>query len=363
MFTKEQIIFLTFASGCSNIAFNFTWAVYLGGRSSWIALAIGIILTIPFTLAILYFSKGYPKCSVFDIIRIKFGKFIYIIIVTINLAINIVLAVTILNFLAGSIKIYFLQLTPIWIIIIINIILAFLFVNNKILLFGRTVELLTIWYVINYFTGFSLSFFQQFDFKNIYPIFDTTLLKFGEAVFFSLCSSAEILLFVIVVGGHIPQTAGCKKSIIKGTLFWAFILPFAEFIMQGISGTELLLGTSSAGVEISRSIFFGDFLRGLEVFILVTYQLICIMRLSLYLYCAWTPIKKIFNKKYSVIILLLISSVIFVLSTRLDSYNKAFFISLFMEYYVVFPFVLVVIVFTFLGTLIIKRGRGSYEKE
>ncbi|MDP4143779.1 MAG: GerAB/ArcD/ProY family transporter [Bacillota bacterium] len=358
-FTREQIIFLTFASGCSNMAFNFIWAVYLAGRSGWVALGIGILLIIPFIIAILFLSKCYPERNILDIINISFGKPLYIIIIIINAIINIVLGVTILNFLAGTVKVYFLQLTPSWVIILLSVIIALLFVNNKILLFGRTVELLTIWYIINYFAGFSLSFVKEFKVENIYPIFDTTLLRFGEAVFFSLGSASEILLFIVVMVEHMPQTKGSKRSIIKGIGLWSFVLSLAVFIMQGVSGTELLFRVSSAGVEISRVIYFGEFLRGLEVFILATYQLICILRLSLYLYCIWIPIKKVFNEKNSLYILVLISSIMTIFSIGLNSFNEAFFISLFMNYYVILPFIVIVIIIAFLGVLVMKKRNGS----
>lgn len=359
MFTREQIVFLTFASGCSNMAFNPIWAVYLAGRSGWVTLAIGILLTIPFAIVMLNLSQKYPECNIFEIININFGKPVYIIIIIINAIINIISGVTILNSITGTIKVYFLQFTPVWVIMLFILIMAFLFVNNKILLFGRTVELLTIWYVLNYFTGFSLGLVKEFKFENIFPIFDTTLLKFGEAVYFALGSASEILLSTIVMVGHMPQTVGNRKSIIRGIMLWSFILPLATFIMQGISGYELFSRTASVGVEISRAIYFGDFIRGLELFILATYILITTIRISIYLYCTWIPIRKLLKEKYSLIILLLISLMMIIPAIRLNSYNKAFFISIFMSYYVLLPFIIIVLAIAFLGAYIMKKSTGS----
>lgn len=146
-FTREQIVFITFASGCGNMAFNFIWAVYLTGRGAWVALAMGILITIPFSMMIFSLSKKYPENNIFDIIRMNFGTMVYTIVVTINAAINIILAVTILNFLTGTVKVYFLQTTPVWVIMLFVLVTALLFTNNKVLLFGRTIEFLTIWYI------------------------------------------------------------------------------------------------------------------------------------------------------------------------------------------------------------------------
>lgn len=358
-FTREQIIFLTFASGCSVMGFNGTWVAYLAGRSGGFASIIGIILTIPFIVFALYLSSSYPEHSVFEIIDISFGKPVYIIIVAINAIINIILGIVVLNLFTQMIKTYFLQMTPAWAIMLMVIIMAFLFVNNKIMLLGRTVELLTVWYIINYFTGFTFGLIKEFDFKNIYPIFDTTMLKFGGAVFFSLGAASTIILFVLVMVKHIPQTKDNRKSIIKGIGFWAFIFSLAVFIMQGISGAELLGRVSYAGVEISRAIYFGDFIRGLELFILATYQLICTIGVTIYLYCAWIPVKKLFKEKYSVILIVLISIVMLVPAVKLNSYNKAFFISLFMNYYIVLPFVVIVLIIAFIGVHKMKKNNGS----
>lgn len=358
-FTREQIVFLIFASGCSNMAFNFIWAVYLAGRSGWVAIALGILLTVPFALAMLKLSKKYPGNNIFDIIKVSFGKVVYIIIIIINSAVNIVSGVTILNYLSGTVKVYFLQLTPVWVIMLCAVISAILFVNNKILLIGRTVELLTIWYIINYFTGFSLGFVREFQIENIFPIFDTNLLSFVKAVFFSFASASEILLLILVMMEHMPQTEGNRGSIIKGIGLWTFILPLAVFIMQGISGTQLLMRTSSVGVEISRAIHFGDFFRGLELFILATYMLITTIRLTLYLYCTWIPVRKLFKEKYSFIILLIIALMIMVPAIRLNSYNAAFFISIFMDYYVILPFTLIVLLIAFLGSYIKNKKKGT----
>ena len=129
--------------------------------------------------------------------------------------------------------------------------------------------------------------------------------------------------------------------------------------MQGISGSEMLMRTASVGVEISRAIFIGDFLRGLELFILATYILIATLRLSLYLYCTWIPFKKSINRRYSFIILLLISLIIVIPSIKLNSYNKAFFASVFMDYYVISPFIVLVIIAASLGTYIKNKNSGS----
>jgi spore germination protein KB len=358
-FTREQVLFLTFVAGCGNMAYTFTWATYLSGRSSWLAVAIGILLTIPFYLCIAYICSKYPGCTIFDIIETGLGKVIGLILFIIYSTINIVLSVSMINMFTGAVKMYFLQLTPVWIIMLFLIFMGALFVNNSTLLFGRTVELLTIWYIINYFAGFSLSFVKGFRMENITPIFDTSLLNFSEGVFFSLGAASEILILSMVMVSHIPDPYKHKRWVIRGICLWSFILALAVFLMQGILGYELLLRTSSAGIGVSRIIFLGDFIRGLEVFILATYQVMLILKISAYLYAIWIPIKKRINIKYSSFILLIIVLLMLIPSVMLNSYNNAYFLSVYVSYFILIPFIAIVLLFAFLSFLILKKKSGS----
>ncbi|MBV7271402.1 GerAB/ArcD/ProY family transporter [Clostridiaceae bacterium UIB06] len=358
-FTREQVLFLTFAAGCSNMAYTFTWAVYLSKRSSWIVLAIGIMMIIPFAVGILYLCKNYTGYTIFDIIDEGFGRLLYIMVILFYSLITIALGAYILNMFVGSVKVYFLPHTPSWILMLFLVFMSFLFVNNRTLLFGRAVELLTIWYIFNYFIGFSLSFVKEFKIENVIPIFDTTLSEFGEGIFFSMGAASEILLATMVMVAHIPAPYEHRKWIVRGITLWAFILALAVFIMQGISGYEMLSRTTEAGIGVSRAIYIGDFVRGLEVFILATYQLITILKISLYIYGIWIPIKKLFNQKYSTVILVVITLLIFIPSVWLNSSNSAYFFSIFASYFVILPFVIIVMLLAWLGIRIIKRRSGG----
>ena len=163
----------------------------------------------------------------------------YIIVVFIYSIITIALGIFMLNMFIGAVKIYFLQFTPSWILMLFIVFMSVLFVNNRTLLFGRVVELLTIWYILNYFIGFSLSFVKEFKIENIIPIFDVTLLKFGEGILFSMGSASEILMVVMVMAKHIPEPYAHRRWVVRGIILWASTLTLAMIIMQGTtpSGT------------------------------------------------------------------------------------------------------------------------------
>lgn len=354
-FTREQVLFLIFDAGCANMAYTLSWTAYLAERSSWVVSAIGILMMIPFAIGILYICKDYKDHTIFDVIEDGFGKFIYIIVVLVYSVITIALGTFMTNMFIGAVKIYFLQFTPSWILMLFIIFISALFVNNRTLLFGRVAELLTAWYILNYFIGFSLSFVKEFKTENMIPMFDVTLLKFSEGVLFSMGAASEILMAVMVMAKHIPEPYAHRRWVVRGMVFWASILSLAMIMMQGTSGYELLQRTAEAGVGISRSIYIGDFVRGLEVFILATYQLITILKISIYIYGIWIPVKKIFNEKYSTIILFLIALLIFLPSVWLNSSNDAYFLSIFTTSFIAFPFSIIIMLLAYLGMRIIKK--------
>ena len=358
-FTREQVLFITFIGICGNMSHTFTWSYYLAERSGWVVFGIGILLQIPFVLGILYICRNYAGYTIFDIIGEGFGKFLYIIVVLIYSIITIALGTFMLNMFVGSVKVYFLPLTPSWIPMLIIVSMAILLVNNSTLLFGRAFELLSIWFIINYFTGFSLSFVKEFKIENVIPVFDISLLKFGKGILFSMGNASEILLLIMVMVVHIPTAYEHQRWVIRGIIVTCFILTVAIFIMEGISGYELLLRNGQAGIDVSRAIYIGDFIRGLEVFILATYQLITILRISLYIYGIWIPTKKLFDKKYSTIILFLIALLIFLPSAWLNSSNNAYFLSIFVTSFIILPFVIIVILLACLGIRIIKKKSGG----
>lgn len=359
-FTREQVILLTYTSGCGTMAYTFTWVAYLSERSGWVVLFVGIPIVIPFAMGILYLCRNHNGCTIFDIIEKGFGKYVYILIVSIYSLIVIVSAIAMLNMFTGVVKIYFLQFTPVWLIMSFIVLIAILFVNKRTLLFGRVIELLTVWYTLNFFTGFSLAFAREFKFENITPIFDVTLAKFGIGVFFSLGAVSEILLLIMVMAKDIGEPFKHRRWVVKGVMIWAFILSLAQFIMQGMTGYELLSRNYTAGIGISRIIYIGDFVRGLEIFILATYDLIAIVKISVSLYEIWIPIKKLFNEKYSTILLYLIGVLILLPSIWFNSASNAFFLSIFMSFLIFLPFSIIVMLIGCLSLFIIrKRCRGG----
>lgn len=358
-FTREQVFILTYVGGCGNMVYTFTWNIYLTGRSQWITAAIGILLTIPIYISIAQVCSKYPGYTIFDIIEAGLGKIVTLLLFIGYSIINIALGVFQINMFTGSVKMYFLQLTPTWIIMLFVVFLGTLYVNNSISLFGRTIEILTILYILNYFIGFFMSFTKGFYMENITPIFDTTLLKFCEGTFFSLGATSENLILIFVMVSHIPNLNKHKKWVVKGICFWCFILSLAVFLLQGISGCESLLRISSAGIGISIILFWGDYIRGLEVFILVTYQIMVIVKIAVYIYAIWIPIQKRIKQRYSRFLPPIIALFMFISSIMLNSLNKAYFLSVYSSYFILLPFIVIVIFFAYLSNFVLKKRAGS----
>lgn len=354
-FTREQVIYLTFLAACGNMAYNFTWCVSITGRSSWVAVLLGTLLMIPVSFLILHVCKNFPECTLLDIIEAGFGKFISYIFVILYSFIVIIIAVCALIMFTGELKTYFLQITPNWVIMLVIIFVSSIFAFQKTNIMGRMIEIMSLWAILNYFPVFFLSFFKQFNWEYVIPIFDTSLWDFIKGTLYSFGSASEFLIFELVMVGFIKKPLKHSKWVTHGIFLWAFIISLADFLMVGIKNTEILEGLAQVGVESARAIQIGDFVRGMEVFIITTYQVIAISKIAICIFSIKNVTKKIAATRYNKIFTIIIAAVIYIISMRIRVSNTAYYLSIFSAIYLIIPFTFLVIMFAFLAVLIKKK--------
>ena len=354
-FTREQVIYLTFIAACGNMAYNSTWCVAISGRSSFVAVFIGTLLMIPVSFLILKVCKKHESCTLFDIIELGFGKFITGIFVIIYSLIVIIIAVSTMLLFTGQISTSFLQLTPPWLIMLIILFISSLIVSKGVNILGRMVEILAIWAICNYFPVFFLSLFKQFNWEYVIPIFDTSFFSFIKGTLFSFGSASEFLIFELIITAYIKEPYKHRKWITRGIFLWAFVIILAVFLIIGIKNVEIFEGMPQVGVEAARAINLGDFIRGVEVFIVMTYQIIAISKIAICIFCIKGATKKTFSFKYSKTFIVLIASIIFIISFEITNVNTVYFLSLFCAIYLTVPFTLLVILFAFFSNLINKK--------
>lgn len=357
--THGQTAFLFFGGASGNIIYTFTWVTKVAGRPFWIATLIGVLLNIPFAVWMLYLGSYKQDATIFDILQEGFGRFVCGIIILLYLVINIASAVCMLNMFTGTVKIYFLLGTPSFIIMLLIVFLCALFVNSGIQTFAKLIEILVLFLMSNYFLGFGLSFTGLFNIKNIIPIFDTSVSGFSEGVLITAGSDMECLLFLMATVNLTPQTKKQYLSIAKGLFMWAVCLSFAIFIMEGDIGQEMLSRVAQAGITVSRIIQIGEFIRGLEILLLITYHFFAIVKITMFLYSSCVALKKLLNIKKGKLLIIPVALLIFIPSMLMDSFNSGYFLSLFLGSYVIFPFSLLVLLLASFSAKKIKRKAGK----
>ena len=360
--TREQVIWLIFASACGNIVYNFTWVVAVVNRPYWLATFIGVLLNIPFVIWTMYLGKYYQGRTIFDILGNTLGKFICSIIIIAYISLNIAIAACMLNMYVSTIKVFFLQYTPPWVLMLFLVAMGAAFAGSGITILGRLLEMLVILFIFNFFSGFFLSFIRVFKIENITPIFDTTLLGFAKGMLITAGNISECLLFLMITAGSIPDPQKHYIWAVKGLTYWAVVLSFAIFIMGGMISPELLMRIAQAGVAVSRIIQIGEFIRGMEVLILITYQLFAIMKVSLCIYSSWVSAQKLLSLRNNKLHLIFVSIAVFSLSIWMNSFNTGYFLSLFLGTYIILPFAIFILLLTTLCIFIKNRNKGSALK-
>ena len=360
--THGQTAFFVYGSAAGNIVYTFTWVTYVVGRPFWIATLIGVLLDIPFAIWILYLGSNKKNGTIFDILQDGLGKIVSKAVILIYLAINIASSVCMLNMFTGTVKVYFLHLTPSFVIMFIIVLICAVFVDSGIQNFAKLIEILAALFMVNYFLGFALSFVNLFDIQNITPVFDSSYGKFFSGVMLTAGSNAECLLLLMVTVESTPQTTKHYLSVVKGLFFWSILLSFAIFIMEGDVSQELLSRVAQAGITVGSIIQIGDFVRGLEIPILITYQFFAVVKTMMFLYCCLVSVKQLINVNKGRLLIIPVSLLILIPSVWINSFNTGYFLAVFLGYYIILPFSVIVLLLASVSTAITKQRNGSHIK-
>ena len=296
--SKGQVTLLTYGSAAGSIVYTFTWITHVTGKPFWIATFLGVLTNIPFAIWILYLGQHCRGRTIFEMLEKLVGKFIGGIIIVLYIILNIVMSACMLNLFTGAVKVFFLTYTPPSVIMFFVVSACAFYANGEIAALGRFTEILAILFTTNYLIGFLFSFFKTFKIENILPIFDTTVSAFAKGAAIAAGSTAECLMLLMVLVGSLKNPRGNYVGAAKGLIFWAIFLSSAIFIMSGIISPEILSRIAGAGIVVSKVIQLGEFLRGVEVFILVTYQCIAVIKITLYIYSSIVSVRILLNCRY-----------------------------------------------------------------
>ncbi len=360
--TREMVFFLIFIGTIGNIVYTHTWIDNFTNRSAWLASFAGILCLIPFALWILYLGKLCPEANVFEMVDSSLGKIVSAIICVPFILLNAVVAVTHLNMYTELVKVYFLPNTPTWLIILLLILMSMMFINSGLTTFTRLVEILTVVGLLNYFASFIFVFPNNFNIPYILPIFDKTWLGFLKGIIFITGEASELLLLLMVIVRFIPDPFKHHKWVTYGIVMSGLIFSMAILVIIAMMSPELAKRIAFGGVNAAKMLQIGDYIRGLEVFIFGTYNFIAVGKVSICLYCSWIAMQKIFGSNKKKLQLYIASLLFIVPSVMLSSYNKAYFIGVFMGRYVLLPFAVLILVLASISIMIKNRKTGSVSK-
>ncbi|MBP2650983.1 MAG: spore germination protein [Firmicutes bacterium] len=356
--TREQTFFLIFICALGNIVYTHTWIDDEADRAAWVAALAGILLVTPFAVWMLYLGENYPEKNLLDIVEDGLGKFPGGIVSCVYILINVAVAVAILNLFTELIKSVFLPKTPVGVIMLILVLVAVSIISSGLKAFSRTAELLTGLGLANFFFSFVFSVPKYFHTEYIFPVFDTSWLGFIKGTLFMTGAASECLLLIMIIVRFIPDPGKHCLWVVTGLVFCAVVFSAAILVIMAMLSPELAKRIAFGGVNAARIIQVGEFIRGLEVFIFITYQFIAIGKISVCLYCGWTAVQKILHNIKPWLSLAALSSVVLALSFWLNSYNKAYQLAVVLGTYILLPFsILMLLICTIL--LIVKKKKSD----
>ncbi len=357
----QNIMMLTAASMSGCITFTSVWSAKYVGRAYSLFIPISALLVFPLILWILHIVEGTPKCSILDVLDKGMGKITSKVICIVYYFINIALSAALLNLFTQVLKTHFLPNTPYWVIMTVIVLMCTIFVSSGIDIVGMLIVFLVVITITDFFTSFGMSFFGQFKIENLFPVFDTSLQNFIVACLYWTGNACESILLLVILTASMPVSEKRISWVWKGVIIWTFSNLMAATIFIGIVPVEVLWGITSSGTHVAELIHIGEFLRGVEILVLASYQIRAVMKTTIYLYCLQQTAIKIFERKKPKLFLSLSAVFIFIPSIWINSYNKAYFLAVFLYQYVLLPFSVFLLFIASISAVIIGKRKKAVK--
>ncbi|MFJ5762986.1 GerAB/ArcD/ProY family transporter [Neobacillus sp. NPDC093182] len=337
-----QAIYLTFASAYGGVVFYHSYITSLAGRSAWIAEFVSGFINIAFALWILSVAKKYPGKNIFHILEMFAGKLISTIFSIAYVGLNIVLSALLLMLCGGLVKTLVLPNTPMWVTIFLMILLSFLIAGSGIENLARLSATLEI-VLLGIFFTLVIGVITQFDTSNIFPMLDSDVPSFLKAVLLAGGGHSEVILFMFIMVESLYQPGKQFFSLTVGLLVSVVLMPGAvSFLISAAISPEEASRISFAGVNVAFSITIGKFIQGVEIFLLITYVIITVLKLSGNFYSSWVASESII-KRSSKVFIVIITITTFILTLNICSFNQAYYNYILVIQYCVYPFYIVIL--------------------
>lgn len=360
--SREQVFFLIFINALGNLIYIRNWADQYTGRAEWLSQVLAITISVPLAMWIIHLGSLYPDGTVFDIVEEGMGKFVSSSIIFIYILINIGISCTHVVMFTELLHTFLLEYTPSMVLLFILVLTGMAIASSGVKILGWTLEMLSLVGLLNFNIVFMIASATKFHIEYVVPIFDKTPLGVIKGSLFVLGNASEGLLLLFVLVSFIPEPKKHYGWVISGMVFSQGIFAIATLIITGILSIEIAARIAYGGVNVARIVQVGDYIRGLEIFILCTYQFIAIGKVSTCLYCIWWCGKKLFNNYKPGFQLVIYALIIFMTALKIGTYNNAYFLAVFLCNNVLLPFSVIVMLIGTISIILIKRKKGSSKK-
>jgi len=256
------------------------------------------------------------------------------------------------------VKVYFLYYTPPWVIMLGLVLIGITILNGRFTAFARLVEVLTLFGLMNYFSSFIFAFPTNFNLEYIIPVFDTGWWGFIQGTLFIAGQVSEFLLLLMMIVAFIPDPYKHRRWVVNGIFVSGMVFSAAILIIIAMLSPELAKRIAFGGVNAAKMLQIGDYIRGLEIFIFCTYDYIALGKISLCLYCAWIALQKIFGGQKPKLKLYATGLLVLMPSVWLLSYNKAYFLAVFMGRYILWQYAAFILLLASAAVAIKNRRVG-----
>lgn len=355
-----QAIYLTFASAYGGVVFYHSYIISLAGRSAWIAEFVSGFINIAFALWVLSVAKKYPGKNIFHILEMFGGKWISKIFIIAYVGLNIVLSALLLMLCGGLVKTLVLHNTPMWATMFLMILLSSLIAGSGIEILARlSVTLVTV--LLGILFTLVMGLITQFDSSNIFPMLDSDVPSFLKAVLLAGGGHSEVILFMFIMVESLYQPGKQFFSLTVGLLISVVLMPGAAiFLFLAVISPEEASRISFAGVNIAFSITIGKFIQGVEIFLLITYVIVTVLKLSGNFYSSWVVSESII-KRSSKVLIIIITIATFILTLNIRSFNQAFYYYILVIQYCVYPFYIVTL--CTVSILMFAKGKKAVSRK
>jgi spore germination protein KB len=317
------------------------------GRDTTFSYISGDIILILMGLVVWYLSKSFPGYTIIQILEKHAGRITGTIFAAIYLFISIALVALLTRLITGLVGAFFLPNTPGWFPILMILLLALYIAAKGIEVQARLFVIVIPVLVSLWFISTSIGFINQFDFSNLLPVFESSPAQLISGGYLNIAPLCESILALLVFTASLRNPSQSRGSIIMGMAMGAVIIPMATvFITIGMLGVELASRVSYHGVNITLIISVGEFIQGVEVLLLFTYEVVAIIKATIHIYCAWMTASHLLNDRFRRAILATIGIIAYIATISIDSFNRAFFYYRLLSEYVVFPFVALTLILT-----------------